>query len=76
MYIGDNGSCPSRYLVSAAQGQNRLWRYTSLTTLAPNTTRDASASDLVGWEWDGARPSNGAEPAGRDDPRLRRSAAS
>ena len=37
MYVGDNdfGYFPLR--VSAAQGADRIWRYTGLDVLAPNT---------------------------------------
>jgi hypothetical protein len=62
MYIGDNGSLFYPLVVNGAQAQNRIWRHTSLPTLAP--TASASIGQyLVGWEWD-ARSSNGFEPAG------------
>jgi hypothetical protein len=63
MYIGDNGSVFFPLVVSAAQGQNRIWRYTTLASLAPNTT-SRIGRNLVGWEWDGRFPTNGSEPAG------------
>jgi hypothetical protein len=63
MYIGDNGSVFYPLVVSAAQGKNRIWRYTTLTSLAPNTTSKIGRN-LVGWEWDGRYPANGSEPAG------------
>jgi Domain of unknown function (DUF4082)/Bacterial Ig-like domain len=63
MYIGDNGSVFFPLVVSAAQGLNRIWRYTTLTSLAPNTTSKIG-KNLVGWEWDARYPANGAEPAG------------
>jgi hypothetical protein len=63
MYIGDNGSVFFPLVVSAAQGLNRIWRYTTLASLAPNTTSKVGKY-LVGWEWDGRYPSNGAEPPG------------
>lgn len=61
-YVGDNdnGFFPLR--VSAAQGRDRVWRYTTLTSLAAGTTEDLGRY-LVGWEWD-ARAANGREPAG------------
>jgi Domain of unknown function (DUF4082)/Bacterial Ig-like domain len=62
MYIGDNGNIFFPLVVSAAQAQNRIWRYTTLQTLAPGTTARIGQY-LVGWEWDG-RFNNGAEPAG------------
>jgi hypothetical protein len=63
MYIGDNGSVFFPLVVSAVQGQNRIWRYTTLTSLPPNTTSKIGRN-LVGWEWDGRFPTNGSEPAG------------
>jgi hypothetical protein len=62
MYIGDNGSAFFPLVVSAAQGQNRIWRYTTLATMQAGTSATIG-QNLVGWEWD-ARYSNGAEPAG------------
>ena len=55
MYIGDNGSIFFPMVVSAAQGMNRIWRYTTLASLAPNTTSKIG-KNLVGWEWDGRYP--------------------
>lgn len=63
MYIGDNGSVFFPMVISAAQGQNRIWRYTTLASLAPNTSSKIG-KNLVGWEWDGRYPNNGSEPAG------------
>ena len=62
MYVGDNdfGYFPLR--VSAAQGADRIWRYTGLDALAPNTSVNIGQT-LVGWEWD-SRVANGREPAG------------
>ena len=48
--------------MSAAQGQDRVWRYTGLDTQATGTFTNVGNS-LVGWEWD-ARVPNGAEPPG------------
>ena len=62
MYVGDNPNTFFPLRVSAAQGQNRVWRHTSLASL-PNGTSANVGTDLVGWEWD-ARAGNGAEPAG------------
>ena len=50
-------------VVSAAQGADRVCRYTGLDTQAPGHARRRSAPSLVGWEWD-ARVANGVEPAG------------
>jgi hypothetical protein len=62
MYIGENifGFFPLQ--VSAAEGRNRLWRYTSLQDL-PNGSSTTVGTNLVGWEWD-SRVANGREPAG------------
>jgi hypothetical protein len=62
MYVGDNPNTFFPLQVSAAQGQNRVWRHTSLASLPAGTTADIG-TDLVGWEWD-ARAQNGAEPPG------------
>jgi hypothetical protein len=62
MYIGDNDFAYFPLQVSAAQGQNRVWRYSTLANLAPGSTA-TFGQNLVGWEWDG-RFNNGLEPAG------------
>jgi N,N-dimethylformamidase beta subunit-like, C-terminal/Domain of unknown function (DUF4082)/Bacterial Ig-like domain len=62
MYIGDNGSNFFPLAVTGAQAQNRFWRYTALTTLAPTQVNNIGQY-LLGWEWD-ARVANGQEPAG------------
>jgi hypothetical protein len=62
MYIGDNGDAFFPLVVSAAQGQNRIWRHTTLASMQAGTSATIG-ENLVGWEWD-ARSSNGAEPAG------------
>ncbi len=62
MYIGDNDTTNFPLVVSAAQGQNRVWRYSTLASMAAGTTASIG-QNLVGWEWD-ARFANGAEPAG------------
>jgi hypothetical protein len=62
MYIGDNASANYPLRVSAAEGRNRIWRYTPLTSLATGTTATIGNA-IVGWEWD-ARVTNGLEPAG------------
>src|SRR5262249_42122511 len=59
MYVGDNDSVFFPLVVSAAQGQNRVWRYTSLAAL-PAGTSASIGQNLVGWEWD-ARVANGLE---------------
>jgi hypothetical protein len=61
-YIGDNASAAYPLRVSAEEGQDRVWRYTGLDTLAAGTTVSIGTS-LVGWEWD-ARTANGLEPPG------------
>jgi hypothetical protein len=62
MYVGENLTKDFPLFVSAAQGQSRLWRYTSLNSLASGTTASIG-SGLVGWEWD-ARVDNGQQPSG------------
>jgi hypothetical protein len=62
MYIGDNDGQYFPFVVSAAQGTDRIYRYTPLASQNPNTSTSIG-QNLVGWEWD-ARKSNGAEPAG------------
>ena len=62
MYIGENLADDFPLRVSAAEGKNRIWRYTPLADLAAGATA-AIGSALVGWEWD-ARFDNGLEPAG------------
>jgi hypothetical protein len=62
MYVGDNANTFFPLRVSAEQGQSRVWRHTSLASLATGTSADVG-TDIVGWEWD-ARADNGAEPAG------------
>ena len=51
--------------VSAAEGQLRLWRNTSLTSLAPGTSQ-ALAPHTIGYESDES-PDNGFRPAGLID---------
>ena len=62
MYVGDNDTTYFPLVVNAAQGGDRIYRYTPLSTQAPGTSTSIGAS-LVGWEWD-ARATNGFEPAG------------
>jgi hypothetical protein len=62
MYVGDNGSLFYPLVVDGTQAQNRIWRHTSLPSLAPSA-HASIGQYLVGWEWD-ARFSNGFEPAG------------
>ena len=62
MYVGDNPNTFFPLRCPPQQGQNRVWRHTSLASLPAGTTADIG-TDLVGWEWD-ARAQNGAEPAG------------
>src|SRR5205823_2157387 len=61
-YIGDNETTYFPFQVSAAQGSDRIYRYTGLDTQQPGAVARLGTS-LVGWEWDG-RASNGFEPAG------------
>ena len=61
-YIGDNAADNYPLKVSAAEGRNRVWRYSSLADLAAGTSATVGTA-IVGWEWD-ARASNGREPAG------------
>ncbi len=61
-YIGDHGFNYFPLRVTAAQGKDRIWRYTGLDAQATGATASVG-SQLVGWEWD-ARASNGFEPAG------------
>ncbi len=62
MYVGDNDSRFFPLRVSQTQGLTRLWRYTTLASLAPGTSASVG-SNLVGWEWD-APVSNGFQPSG------------
>ncbi len=62
MYIGDNDDLYFPFVVTAAEGTDRIYRYTELSTLTPGTT-DTIGSNLVGWEWD-APVNNGQAPAG------------
>jgi Malectin domain/Domain of unknown function (DUF1929)/Bacterial Ig-like domain/Bacterial Ig domain len=62
MYIGDNDTTYFPFVVNAAQGADRIYRYTGLDQLAPGSSQ-AIGGNLTGWEWD-ARVANGAEPAG------------
>ena len=61
MYVGDNDFVLPA-LVSAAEGADRVYRYTGLDT-RPRAPRRTSGASLIGWEWD-ARVANGSEPAG------------
>jgi len=62
MYIGDNDDEFYPLVVTGQQAQNRVWRYTDLTSLEPDESTTIGQY-LLGWEWD-ARVSNGCEPAG------------
>jgi hypothetical protein len=62
MYVGDNDNVYFPFVVNAAQGQDRIYRYTGLDQLASGTSARIG-SNLVGWEWN-ARVANGLEPAG------------
>jgi hypothetical protein len=62
-YIGDNSLAFYPLGVSAAEGSDRVWRYTGLDAQAPGTST-AIGTALVGWEWDQRNAANGKEPAG------------
>jgi hypothetical protein len=62
MYIGDNDNTYFPLTVSAVEGADRVYRYTSLAS-QPAGTSTRIGNALVGWEWD-ARVANGQEPAG------------
>jgi N,N-dimethylformamidase beta subunit-like protein/uncharacterized protein DUF4082/Big-like domain-containing protein len=62
MYIGDKRADDFPLRVSAQEGKNRVWRYTSVANQAAGATA-AIGTALVGWEWD-QRFDNDVEPAG------------
>jgi hypothetical protein len=62
MYVGENLGTNFPLSVSAAQGKNRIWRYTSAASQAPGATA-LIGSQIVGWEWD-STVDNGLQPAG------------
>jgi fibronectin type 3 domain-containing protein len=62
MYVGQEAYTYFPLRVTAAQGQDRIWRYTGLDTQAPGATATVGSA-LVGHEWD-ARVNNGQEPPG------------
>ena len=62
MYIGDNDDDYFPLVVTAAEGTDRIYRYTDLSTQTPGTSASIG-NNLVGWEWD-AVVNNGQEPAG------------
>jgi Concanavalin A-like lectin/glucanases superfamily/Domain of unknown function (DUF1929)/Bacterial Ig domain/Bacterial Ig-like domain/Galactose oxidase, central domain len=62
LYIGQNNTTNFALRVSAAEGKDRIWRYTGLENQSPGTFTNLGSS-IVGWEWD-ARVSNGQEPPG------------
>jgi hypothetical protein len=62
MYVGDNSGAFFPLNVNAAQGSDRVFRYTSLQG-QPQGSSTAVGTSLVGWEWD-ARVANGSEPSG------------
>ena len=61
-YIGDNDTQFFPLVVPAAEGSNRIWRFTGLDNQAAGTLT-VIGTGLVGWEWN-ARVANGQEPAG------------
>ena len=62
MYIGDNDTGYFPFVVGAAQGSDRIYRYSGLDVQPPGSSTTIGAN-LIGWEWD-ARVANGQEPAG------------
>ncbi len=62
MYAGDSDFTYYPLRVSAAEGQDLVWRHTSVAELSPGQTASIGQG-IVGWEWD-ARVDNGAEPPG------------
>jgi fibronectin type 3 domain-containing protein len=62
MYVGENVTSSFPMRVPAAQGEDRLWRYTGLDA-QPNGATESIGSDILGWEWD-SRVANGSEPPG------------
>ena len=62
MYIGQKNFDYFPMRVSAAEGRDRVWRYTGLDTQATGASTNVGTA-IVGWEWD-ARVANGQEPAG------------
>jgi hypothetical protein len=60
MYVGQKDYTYFPMKVTAAQGQDRIWRYTGLDTQAVGATATVGTG-MLGWEWD-ARVDNGAEP--------------
>jgi hypothetical protein len=61
MYTGDNSGASFPLVVSAAEGQDPVFRNTGLDT-QPVGASTSIGTGLVGWEWD-ARFGNGREPA-------------
>jgi fibronectin type 3 domain-containing protein len=61
MYTGDGGLY-FPLVVGAAEGSDRIWRYTALNAQAPGASTSIGTG-LVGWEWD-RRAANGFEPVG------------
>ena len=62
MYIGQKNFDYFPLRVSAAEGKDRIWRYTGLENQQAGTSTNIGTA-LVGWEWD-ARVTNGQEPPG------------
>jgi hypothetical protein len=62
LYVGDDSDDFFPLVVSAAEGTDRVYRYTGLDS-QPAGTSTAIGTSLVGWEWN-ARVANGAEPPG------------
>src|SRR5690242_8674997 len=62
MYVGDNSTSYFPLTVSASQGTDRVFRYTSLQSQPAGGSTNIGTS-LIGWEWD-SRVVNGFEPTG------------
>src|SRR5712691_2708676 len=63
MYIGDKDGTYFPLVVSAAEGTDRIWRFTGLENQPVGTSTSIGAG-LVGWEWDLRNTTNGFEPSG------------
>src|SRR5207247_10196172 len=62
MYVGDNSNTFFPLTVRAADGNDRVYRYTGLQD-QPRGSATSIGASLLGWEWD-ARVANGSEPSG------------
>jgi len=60
-YVGDNDGLSFPLRVSAEQGKDRIYRYTDLQRMPPDSYADISRH-VVGWEWDSVTQSDKAPP--------------